>query len=73
MEAKMFTREDFQNYFEEIKKKEEEMVQLQTKLIAEIKDEKIKEELNIILKDELRHERIIDEIEEIIKVGKPKF
>jgi len=69
----MFTREDFQNYFEEIKKKEEEMVQLQTKLIAEIKDEKIKEELNIILKDELRHERIIDEIEEIIKVGKPKF
>lgn len=69
----MFTREDFADYFEEIKKKEHQMINMQKELIAEVKDATIKADLTQIMEDELKHEHIIDEIENIIKVGKAKF
>lgn len=69
----MFTREDFEDYFEEIKKKEQQMINMQRELISNIKDPAVKADLTQIMEDELRHEKIVEEIEDIIKVGKPRF
>lgn len=58
----MFTKEDYQNYFDALREKEKEMMNFMDKAIPLFKDRKVINILNIIKNDEIKHKNLIDEL-----------
>ena len=58
----MFTKKDFQKYFEQMREVENKMINLTTILQKEFKDQEILALINEIHADELRHMGLVDEM-----------
>lgn len=54
----MFTRADYQEYFETILKKEKEMTLFIKQFTQSLSDESLVAQLNEILRDEIRHTQL---------------
>lgn len=63
----MFTKEDYQEYFSQIQKKENQMVEFVKNHLRDIKNDDIATGLKEILKDEIRHSEIAKELFEFLQ------
>lgn len=58
----MFTKDDYGEYFAAIKNKEEGMVKHLAGALPSVKDAKVSDMLNHVLKDEIEHCKLADEL-----------
>lgn len=62
----MFTKKDYIKYFQEIKKIETHMIEDVAELEKMVRNKDIKNRLHTIKQDEIKHEKIVEAILEII-------
>lgn len=62
----MFTKKDYLRYFQEIRKIEASMVKTVTELEKGLEKDSVFKKLEIIKADEIKHEKIVEEILKLI-------
>lgn len=62
----MYEKEDYKHYIDQMIAMEAQMENNILELITQVDDEAVRRFLNMILQDEQRHQKLLDEVEVII-------